>query len=275
MNNKKVEFAKYILRKGAEASEAKGEPLEIAYSGGKDSDVLLHLAKSANIPFRAIYKNTTIDPPRTIAHAKAMGAEIRAPTKTFAQLIAENGLPNRFRRFCCSELKEYKICDNVAIGVRKAESRKRNERYKEPIECRVFSKSRNERQQRFYPLLEWTDEDIKDYITENNIQCHPLYYTNGMFDVTKRLGCMCCPLMSRRKRIAEFASHPQIVKLYIRAMGKYCETHTMRRFRNPYEWFIDDVFFMGKDAEYKSFINAPLFNEGAKTYLENYFNLKF
>jgi phosphoadenosine phosphosulfate reductase len=273
MNNKKVEFAKYILRKGAEASEAKGERLEIAYSGGKDSDVLLHLAKSANIPFRAIYKNTTIDPPGTIAHAKAMGAEIRAPTTTFANMIAEKGLPNRFRRFCCAELKEYKISDNVAMGVRKAESRKRNERYKEPIECRVFSKS--ERQQNFYPLLEWTDEDIKDYITENNIQCHPLYYTNGQFDVTKRLGCMCCPLQSRRKRIAEFASHPQMVKLYIRSLEKFFQTHKMSEYKNPYELFLKDVFFLGKYTEYKNFVNAPLFNEGAKTYLENYFNLKF
>lgn len=50
------------------------EVVEIAYSGGKDSDVILQLAKEAGIKYRAIYKNTTIDPPGTIKHAKEMGA---------------------------------------------------------------------------------------------------------------------------------------------------------------------------------------------------------
>ena len=37
--------------------------IEVAYSGGKDSDVILQLAKEAGIRYRAIYRNTTIDPP--------------------------------------------------------------------------------------------------------------------------------------------------------------------------------------------------------------------
>lgn len=44
-------------------------PLEVSYSGGKDSDVILALAKQSGVDFRAIYKNTTIDPPGTIQHA--------------------------------------------------------------------------------------------------------------------------------------------------------------------------------------------------------------
>ena len=49
--------------------------IEVSYSGGKDSDVILELAKMAGIKFRAIYKNTTIDPPGTIKH-KAIFREI-------------------------------------------------------------------------------------------------------------------------------------------------------------------------------------------------------
>ena len=49
------------------------DTIEVAYSGGKDSDVILQLAKEAGINYRAIYKNTTIDPPGTIAHVRAMG----------------------------------------------------------------------------------------------------------------------------------------------------------------------------------------------------------
>lgn len=44
--------------------------IEIAYSGGKDSDVILQLAKEAGIKYRAIYKNTTIDPPGTLGHVR-------------------------------------------------------------------------------------------------------------------------------------------------------------------------------------------------------------
>lgn len=46
------------------------DPIEVSYSGGKDSDVILTLTKMAGIPYRAIYKNTTIDPPGTVQHCK-------------------------------------------------------------------------------------------------------------------------------------------------------------------------------------------------------------
>lgn len=59
--------------------------IEIAYSGGKDSDVILQLAKEAGIQFRAIYKNTTIDPSGTISHAKEIGAEIMQPKRSFLE----------------------------------------------------------------------------------------------------------------------------------------------------------------------------------------------
>lgn len=54
----------------------KDGPVEVSYSGGKDSDVILELAKMAGIEYRAIYKNTTIDPPGTIRHCKEKGVEI-------------------------------------------------------------------------------------------------------------------------------------------------------------------------------------------------------
>ena len=65
---KKVDFALKLLRSIPQDGE-----IEISYSGGKDSDVILELAKMAGIPYRAIYKNTTIDPPWTIKHCKGKG----------------------------------------------------------------------------------------------------------------------------------------------------------------------------------------------------------
>lgn len=80
---KKVNFAIRLLR----SIPTDSGPVEISYSGGKDSDVILELAKMAGIPYRAIYKSTTIDPPGTIKHCKENGVEVFAPTINFFDLV--------------------------------------------------------------------------------------------------------------------------------------------------------------------------------------------
>ena len=212
---KKVDFAIKLLQ-----SIPQDGDIEISYSAGKDSDVILELAKMAGIPYRAIYKATTIDPPGTIAHAKEMGAEVIHPKKTFFQLVSKSGFPSRFSRECCSVLKEYKVCDRAIQGIRRSESRKRAERYKEPEYCRVYSSK--VKAKIYLPILEWTDQDVAEFIKERNIKCHPLYYSReGQFDVTKRLGCMGCPLASRNKRIQFFKENPKWLKAWIRAGQKW------------------------------------------------------
>ena len=211
---KKVDFAIKLLQ----SIPTDDGPIELSYSGGKDSDVILELAKMAGIPYRAIYKNTTIDPAGTIAHAKEMGAEVIYPKESFFQLIGEKGFPTRVSRWCCSVLKEYKVCDRAIQGIRRSESTKRAERYKEPEVCRVYSAK--EKVKVYLPILEWTDQDVAEFIKERNIKCHPLYYRGGEFDVTKRLGCMGCPIQSRRKQIQEFKDNPKLLKAWIRAGQK-------------------------------------------------------
>ena len=153
--------------------------IEIAYSGGKDSDVILQLAKEAGIRYRAIYRNTTIDPPGTIAHVKRMGAEILRPKETFFQLVAKKGFPNRFSRFCCEKLKEYKVMDKCIMGVRKSESTKRNERYNEPTECRFYGrKTEANHVESIYPILDWTDDDVLAFVEDRHLTLAPVYYTS-------------------------------------------------------------------------------------------------
>ena len=219
---KKVDRAIRLLRSIPQDGE-----IEVSYSSGKDSDVILELAKMAGIPYRAIYKATTIDPPGTIAHAKEMGAEVIHPQKTFFQLISEKGYPSRVSRWCCSVLKEYKVCDRAIQGIRRSESRNRAERYKEPERCRVYSAK--EKVKQYLPILEWTDQDVEEFIKERNIKCHPLYYMGGEFDVTKRLGCMGCPLASRKKRIQFFKDNPRWLKAWIRAGQK---RYTSEKYQN-------------------------------------------
>ena len=223
--------------------------IEISYSGGKDSDVILQLAKEAGIRYRAIYKNTTVDPPGTLQHVREMDVEILRAKTSFFNLVAQKGFPSRLSRFCCEKLKEYKVRNKSVIGVRKAESRKRNERYNEPTQCRYYgSKKEKNHVELIYPILDWTDEDVRDFIIDRKLKLAPIYYNgDGKIDVSKRLGCMCCPLISRRKRIVEFQEYPKMVKAYLRAGKRFMDTHpdsrTCQRYDNVYEWFTRNVFY--------------------------------
>ena len=169
---RKIDFAIKLLR-----NIPRDGTIEVSYSGGKDSDVILELAKMAGIPFEAIYKNTTIDPPGTIAHCKANGVTIVNPKLRFFDLVKEKGFPTRFQRFCCGYLKEYKIHDRAIQGIRRDESRKRAERYKEPEYCRAYPKG--EKARIYLPILEWTNDDVLRFIEERGITCAPVYYDRG------------------------------------------------------------------------------------------------
>ena len=188
--------------------------IELAYSGGKDSDVMLWLAGMSNVTFRVVHKCTTIDPPGTLKHVidAAPNATILRPAVSFFQLIRKNGLPTMFRRFCCAYLKEYYTNKYVMIGVRRSESVKRSIRYKEPESCRVYKN--NQKQVQILPLLNFTDDDIYTIITSERLKVHGLYYDKeGNFNVKCRLGCIGCPLQSDRGK-ADFLKYPKFLKLW-------------------------------------------------------------
>ena len=275
---KKIEQAIKLLQV---CYKAAGEPLEVAYSGGKDSDVILELAKMSGIKYRAIYKNTTIDPPGTIKHAMENGVEIRRPKESFFSLMKKAGFPNRFKRFCCHELKEYKILDNVVMGIRRCESIKRSKRYTEPTECRIYG-SRKNHVNAIYPILDWSDEDELEFIEVRGIKLHPLYYReDGSIDITKRLGCMCCPLMYYKKRLQQFKQWPGMVKAYLRCGNEYFKSHPETKIAksrsNVYEYFVVSTFFDNFKNYVKSDIGSGMFSDKPTDYkklIEEYFKIK-
>lgn len=254
------------------------DPVEVAYSGGKDSDVILELARMAGINYRAIYRNTTIDPPGTIAHVKENGVEILRPQKTFFQLVEEAGFPNRFMRFCCRILKEYKVLDRCIMGVRKAEGTKRAANYSEPTECRFYNRGK-EYVEAYYPILDWSDQDVVDFIEARNIKVHPLYYReDGSIDPKRRLGCMCCPLAYYKKRIEYFKEYPKMVRAYIRAGQKFRDAHpdakSVQNHPTVYQQFVRDVFFERQKA-YEQATGGGMFDDiDYKQFLEDYFKIK-
>lgn len=269
----KINSAIRILRIAEQQAAKYNEPVEIAYSGGKDSDVLLQLAKESRINYKAYYKNTTIDPKGTKKHVIENNVTIINPKESFFNLIQKKGLPSMFRRFCCSELKEYKILNVSAIGVRAAESTKRKKRYKTFEECRIYPNK--EKVHQYYPLYNFTNKNIKDFIIDRNLTLAQCYYNEaGEIDFSRRLGCLGCPLKSDRG-IADFKKNPSFLKAYLKSFKKYCETHPLKKFDSYLEAFYCQVMTRSFN-EFETLKSENLFNFefSAKERIENFFHIK-
>lgn len=269
MLEKKIKQSIRLLQSFATAAN---NTIELCYSGGKDSDVILELAKMAGIPFRAIYKNTTIDEPGTIAHVMEKGVEIRQPKETFFSLMQKNAYPTLRARWCCRMLKEYKIEDFSIMGIRRNESVKRAHNYKEPIICREYTKKN--KTSVALPILYWTDEDVQQFIEKYNIQCHPLYYVNDKFDITKRLGCLACP-QSISCQKDDFLKYPNLLRQWLKN-GNIWWQHSQdtagskKKFDNHYDLLVHNLFYKSYEDFKKSFYG--LFPQNGKKVLEEYFH---
>lgn len=109
---------------------ANDDPYQLWYSGGKDSDVILHLARKSGVKFIAVHNHTTVDAPETVRYIRRKkDIVIEYPKYSMWQLIVRHKAPPTRRfRYCCMDLKEYSGKGKKLItGVRKAESRNRKE----------------------------------------------------------------------------------------------------------------------------------------------------
>lgn len=253
-------------------------PIELSYSGGKDSDVILALARMSGIKFDGIYKNTTIDPPGTLAHIQQQkDIRIIEPKKTFFQIIESKGFPTRRARFCCSILKEYKIHDFAIQGIRRIESVKRMANYSpdDPIICKLYGNKKNHVNIAL-PILNWTNEDVSEFIDMEKIKCHPLYYDqNGNFCVEKRLGCLGCPLQGDNGK-NDFKTYPKLLRQIAKRgtiwWNNHPNTASHKKFQNPYELLAQDIFY----NSYEKWLTATITLTGRtnwKLELEKYFNV--
>lgn len=272
---RKIDASLHLL--DSAAKQTKGKVIELSYSGGKDSDVILELAKMAGVCVRPIYKSTTIDPPGTIAHVLSKNVEIVRPKYSFAQIIQRKGFPNRLRRFCCAILKEYKIEDFAIQGIRRCESVKRMARYHEPQICRLYENSKKQCVSIFLPILEWSNEDVRKFIEARNIQCHKLYYDEaGNFCVEKRLGCMACPLQGDNG-LHDFKANPKLVKFWLRNGEIWWNHHELKKtkeiFENHYDVFVRNVFFQNRQS-FEIATNGMFGKIDSKQFLEDYFKIK-
>lgn len=166
--------------------------------------------------------------------------------------------------------------DYAVLGIRTAESVKRAKLYTEPEKFHVYNKK--ERVRHYMPILEWTDNDVKLFVETEDIQCHPLYYNEaGEFCPDRRLGCMCCPLASIKKRQEEFKKYPKMLKLYLRAMAVYRETHPYKcdTVNDIYKELVMTLFCRNK-LDFVLKFGDTMFDKAidCKAFLEDYFNVE-
>jgi phosphoadenosine phosphosulfate reductase len=179
----------------------------VAFSGGKDSVVITDLVKKAGVKYDAHYNITGVDPPELFYFIRDVHPDVvrHRPEMTMWALIVKKMMPpTRLIRYCCAYLKEGRGQGRVVVtGVRKSESLKRSKR-------NVYEQSTGNKKTYFlHPIIDWTENDVWEYIRSNNVAYCSLY-DEGF----KRLGCIGCPMAGRKIREKEFARWPAYEKLY-------------------------------------------------------------
>ncbi len=180
----------------------------VAYSGGKDSDVILDLVRRSGVKYTAHYHVTTCDPPELIRHIKNQSVVIfDKPEITMWQLIKKKGMPpRRNARFCCEKLKERGGIDAMVVtGVRWEESSRRKSRRM------IETCFRHKEKQFLNVIIDWTTTDVWNYLRQRKISYCSLY-DEGF----KRLGCVLCPMNRDVER--QIQRWPRIARLWERAI---------------------------------------------------------
>jgi len=214
----------------AEALRLSPDGFYLAFSGGKDSVVIKELAKRSGVKFKAWYSQTTIDPPELVRFIKQHHAEVEwnRPKRNFFKSLADtHGMPTRIGRWCCEEYKESGGDGLVCVlGVRKAESQARKKRWSDVTRWRDVKDTGYA----VCPIVNWTDEDVWQYIRQNNIPYCSLYDEGW-----KRLGCIGCP-MAGEGRHREFERWPRFKALWIKAADACLNKRKgkLNRFGRPY-----------------------------------------
>lgn len=228
----------------------------LAFSGGKDSQVIYHLCKLAGVKFKAYYSVTGIDSPETIYFIRDNFPDVLFlhHKQNFFELVADKGLPTMQRRFCCERLKEHFGAGKcVLTGVRAEESKKRAsyaaiEIYSRRKEHQNKPKSRDEEwlmetehqcikgqdKLMIRPILNWTTSDVYQYLYKIQAKINPEYAKHN------RVGCMICPFANRKSIEIYEKEYPRFKEILMKSLKRFWEKQDEHYLDSPeeyYEWW--------------------------------------
>jgi sulfate adenylyltransferase subunit 2 len=230
----------YIIREAF----AKIENMGMLWSIGKDSGVLLWLARKAfggNVPFPLIHIDTSYKMPEMIAFRDRVAVEWDLDLRVSQNKKAlDEGMNHTEGRVTCcqalkttplSELVEASEFGGLIVGVRRDEQATRaKERYFSPRNNQNNWDAHDQPPEfwgqfntdfapgdhvRVHPLLDWTEVDIWEYIKREEIPVVSLYFANEQGKRYRSLGCAPCtmPIDSTASTLDEIITELRGTKL--------------------------------------------------------------
>jgi len=212
-------------------------------SFGKDSVVLLELAKMAAVKFNAHFHRSTVDPPELIRFGKDHypEVEIGKPPMSMFNLILEQGCPPlRTMRYCCRIFKESHGSGRVILdGIRSSESETRHNR-------QLVDSCPSKAKVMVHPILDWSESEVWDFIHTYEIPYCGLY-DEGF----SRLGCIMCPNAYYKTRLKEAARWPRFFAAYMRCFDKLVKqpNKTWQSGEEVMRWWLEEKRWKEKDCK--------------------------
>nr|DAR24198.1 MAG TPA: phosphoadenosine-phosphosulfate reductase [Caudoviricetes sp.] len=231
----------------------------LAFSGGKDSQALYHMAQLAGVKFQGHMNLTSVDPPEVIRFVKQNYPEVELikPKKSIFQIAIERQiLPTMRVRWCCEEYKEMAGAGKVTlIGIRKSESARRAKRNEVEISSRKFSgdlealeayrqaqRAKRARRQSKKNGVNITNADEEKTLGcihgKESLLISPIIhwteqdvwdFLNEVVSVSHcslydegwhRIGCIGCPMSSYKQKKLEEERYPHVKRGWLRAIKK-------------------------------------------------------
>ena len=244
----KIVYSVNLLQKAENLALAYGggSGYYLAFSAGKDSQALYHIAELAKVKFDAHMNLTSVDPPEVIRFVKQAYPEVDLikPKKSIYQYAIEKQiLPTMRVRWCCTEYKENAGAGRVTlIGIRHQESSRRAKRNEVEISSRKFSgtlEGLDEYRQELNgvnitnadqeqtlgcisgkesilisPIIHWTEKDVWEFLNKVMEVPHCSLYDKGW----RRIGCIGCPMSSMKQKRIENLRYPHVKRNWIKAI---------------------------------------------------------